>query len=208
LSLYKFLLPVLAAGILAAPTATATSVETLYRFTGKADGLGPYGGFVADPTGVLYGITGNGGNFDNVHCGDGCGTIFSLDPATGKFASLHKFTEAEGITLNSPLASGGGKVFYGAAAYGGPGVTAGGGTIFKFDAGTRTVTVLYTLKGTNGTLTLPGTSVALAKGGLYGSAVLGGPAISAASTGWTSPPKPSRSCTLSTARVPRMSVTA
>ena len=154
--------------------AGATTFETLYRFTGKADGLGPYGGFATDSAGVLYGVTSRGGNFDNVNCGDGCGTIFSVDPASGKFAPLHKFTEAEGISLNSPLVSGGGKIFYGSAGFGGPGVPAGGGTIFKFDAGTRTVTVLYTLRGDNSTLTLPGTSVTLANGGLYGSAVLGG----------------------------------
>ena len=175
MSLCKFLIPVLAAGILVAPAATATSFETLYKFTGKADGAGAYGGFATDPAGVFYGITSEGGNFDNTHCGDGCGTIFSLAPASGKFASLHKFTEAEGISLNSPLAAGGGKIFYGAAGFGGPGATAGGGTIFKFDAGSETVSVLYTLKGNKGALTLPGTSVTLAKGGLYGSAVLGGP---------------------------------
>ena len=175
LSLYKFLIPVLATGILVAPAAAATTFETLYKFTGKADGMGAYGGFATDTAGVLYGVTSNGGNFDNVHCGDGCGTIFSLTPASGKFASLHKFTEAEGISLNSPLTSGGGKTFYGTAGFGGPGVTAGGGSIFKFDAGSRTVSVLYTLTGDNNALTLPGTSVTLAKGGLYGSAVLGGP---------------------------------
>jgi uncharacterized repeat protein (TIGR03803 family) len=173
--LRKVLISAVLAGIFAVPVAGATTFETLYRFTGKADGSGAYGGFASDSAGILYGVTSEGGNFDNIHCGDGCGTIFSVDPASGKFVSLHKFTEAEGISLNSPLAAGGGKTFYGAAGYGGPGVSAGGGSIFKFDAGTRTVTVLYTLKGTNGALTLPGTSVALADGGLYGSAVLGGP---------------------------------
>jgi uncharacterized repeat protein (TIGR03803 family) len=175
LSSYKLLVPLLAAGILAAPIATATTFETLYRFAGKADGLGAYGGFASDSAGVLYGITSNGGNFDHVHCGDGCGTIFSVDPATGKFVSLHRFAEAEGISLNSPLVSGGGKIFYGSSGFGGPGVTGGGGTIFKFDAGAGTVTVLYTLKGDNGTLNSPATSVTLANGGLYGSAVFGGP---------------------------------
>ena len=173
--LHKILVSTFLAGILVGPAATASTFETLYRFSGKADGLGAYGGFAANSPSVLYGITSSGGNFDNMHCGDGCGTIFSLDPASGKFASLHKFTEGEGISLNSPLAPGGGNIYYGAAGYGGPGVTAGGGSIFKFDTGSRTVTVLYTLKGDNGTLTLPGTSVTLAKGGLYGSVVLGGP---------------------------------
>jgi uncharacterized repeat protein (TIGR03803 family) len=175
LSLYKFLIPVFAAGILIAPEAIATSFETLYKFTGKTDGAGVYGSFAVDPSGVLYGITSEGGNFDNVHCGDGCGTIFGLTPASGKFASLHKFTEAEGISLNSPLTAGGGKIFYGAAGFGGPGVKGGGGSIFKFDASNRAVTVLYTLRGDNNTLTAPSTSVTLAKGGLYGSAIFGGP---------------------------------
>lgn len=172
---HKVLIPALFAGILVVPASNAATFETLYRFTGKADGIGAYGGFASGSSSVLYGVTSNGGDFDNVHCGDGCGTIFSVDPASGKFATLHKFTESEGISLNSPLASGGGTVFYGAAGFGGPDVKGGGGTVFKFDAATKAVTVLYTLKGDNGTLTLPGTGVALANGGLYGSAVLGGP---------------------------------
>ena len=158
-----------------APAVRATTIETLHKFTGVADGLYPGHGFAVDPASTLYGVTSNGGNFDNVHCGDGCGTIFSVDPVSGKFATLHKFTEAEGISLNSPLISGGGKIFYGAAGFGGPGVTGGGGTIFKFDASTKAVSVLYTLKGDNGALTCPASGLVLAKGGLYGAAFCGGP---------------------------------
>jgi len=161
--------------MLIAPLASASTFETLHKFTGGVDGLYPAEGFAADSAGILYGITSNGGKTDNIHCGDGCGTIFSVDPTSGKFTSLHKFTETEGITLNSPLISGGGKIFYGAAGYGGPGVTGGGGTIFKFDAAKNAVTVLYTLTGANGALTCPVTGLALAKGGLYGSAFCGGP---------------------------------
>ena len=139
------------------------------------DGRFVSGGLAADSIGTLYGMTSNGGNFDNMHCGDGCGTIYSVDPASGKFATVHKFTEAEGLTLNGPLISGGGKIFYGTAGFGGPGVANGGGTIFKFDAGSGAVSVLYTLKGDNGAITTPTTGLALAKGGLYGSAFLGGP---------------------------------
>jgi len=172
---YKFLIPALFAGILVAPASGGATLETLHRFSGDADGRAPYGGFVSDSANILYGVTAGGGNFDNIYCGAGCGTIFSVNPSTGKFTSLHKFTYAEGESLNSPLAFGGGKIFYGAAGYGGPGVKGGGGTIFKFDVGTKAVTVLHTLTGDNETLTLPGTSVTLANGGLYGSAVLGGP---------------------------------
>jgi len=63
----------------------------LYRFTGGLDGSNPFAGLLQDAAGNLYGTTYNGGN---VHCHNesgGCGTVFKLDPVTGKFRVLHRF---------------------------------------------------------------------------------------------------------------------
>jgi len=170
----RFLLPALFVGFLVAPIARAVTLETLHSFGGKADGAYPDGGFASDAAGTLYGIAGGGGSFDGNHCSDGCGTIFTFDPGNGKFATVHRFTAAEGLGPNAPLASGGGKVFYGSAGAFEPSLSGGGGTIFEFDAGTNTLTVLYRLTGDNKGLIGPSSPVTLANNGLYGGTMLGG----------------------------------
>jgi uncharacterized repeat protein (TIGR03803 family) len=161
--------------MLSTPVAFAGTFETLHQFTGVADGAAPFGGFVMDKSYTLYAATYSGGNFDQNHCGGGCGTIFSIDTASGKFTTLHKFTEAEGLGVDGPLTSDGGQTLYGATSYGGPGVTGGGGVVYQFDVPSKTVSILYTLKGDNGAISCPVTGLALAKGGLYGGAFCGGP---------------------------------
>lgn len=61
--------------------------SVLYAFTGQADGCGPIG-LVRDDAGNFYGATGGGGDFSN--CGEGCGTVFKLDPQ-GKHTVLYTF---------------------------------------------------------------------------------------------------------------------
>jgi uncharacterized repeat protein (TIGR03803 family) len=158
---------------LADPTVFASTLVTLHEFTGASDGEAPFGNFAAGKGSILYGTTDYGGNFDKTHCGTGCGTIFSIDAVTGKFVTIHKFTEAEGIAVNAPLASDDTQTFYGAAGFGGP--NNGAGTLFKFDAAKKTVSVLYTMTGSNGGLNAPVTGLVLANGGLYGAAFAGGP---------------------------------
>jgi uncharacterized repeat protein (TIGR03803 family) len=55
----------------------------LYRFTGAADGSGPYAGVILDAAGNLYGTTYNGGK-------DDAGVVYKLTPA-GQETVLHSF---------------------------------------------------------------------------------------------------------------------
>ena len=61
----------------------------LHTFTGGKDGAGPYGGLVMDSAGNLIGSAHIGGNSN---CDDGCGTLFKIDAANGKFKVLYTFT--------------------------------------------------------------------------------------------------------------------
>jgi uncharacterized repeat protein (TIGR03803 family) len=61
--------------------------KIVYAFEGGTDGWLPYAGVTA-VGGVLYGTTGAGGSSA---CDQGCGTVFSVDPATGEEHILHDF---------------------------------------------------------------------------------------------------------------------
>ena len=64
----------------------------LYRFTGGADGAGPYAGVVGDATGNPYGTKLLGGEFTDPLCiVTGCGLAFKLG-AAGQETVLHTFT--------------------------------------------------------------------------------------------------------------------
>jgi uncharacterized repeat protein (TIGR03803 family) len=52
-------------------------LSTLYNFQGGADGINPIARVIFGPDGALYGTTFSGGN---LNCGDGCGTVFKLQP--------------------------------------------------------------------------------------------------------------------------------
>jgi uncharacterized repeat protein (TIGR03803 family) len=76
------------------PQSDGSWAETaLYAFcslSGCADGEGPIGPLVRDPSGNLYGETFLGGTYRNCN-GDACGVVFKLD-TTGKETVLHSFT--------------------------------------------------------------------------------------------------------------------
>src|ERR1035438_2834865 len=66
--------------LLSAGIAThAQTVNTLYTFTGGADGENPVGPLVADGHGNFYGVTLDGGVVSSA-CLNGCGTVFELTP--------------------------------------------------------------------------------------------------------------------------------
>lgn len=79
--------------------------ETLYTFTGGADGAVPFAGVVFDSKGNLYGTTQQGG-ISNGTCGGGCGVVFELSPsATGwTHAVLHSFSGGpDGAVPTAPV---------------------------------------------------------------------------------------------------------
>ena len=112
----------------------STGAETVvYSFGKRGDGYSPEGGVVV-ANGLLYGVTRAGGAAS-------CGTIYDVDPASGREAVLYSFT---GDTECSPLVA---PVLLDGKLYG---VTAGDrggkGAFYGFDPASETVAVLHSFK--------------------------------------------------------------
>lgn len=103
-----------------------TGTETvLHNFFGGADGLDPVAGLI-NMHGTLYGTTLYGGG--NGCGGEGCGTVFAVDPESGAETVLYSFQDngSDG-TWPAGLVEVKG-VLYGTTEFGG---TNNAGTIFK-----------------------------------------------------------------------------
>jgi hypothetical protein len=115
----KWLLAGLTAGLVS-HGAAASTLKTLYTFTGGTDGAYPIGGLIEGPKGVLYGTTALAGG---TGCGVGCGTIFQMTPPTGKgawtFSVIYTFAGQTDGQQPINLVLGAGGVLYGVAEYGG-----------------------------------------------------------------------------------------
>ncbi|MBV8491293.1 MAG: hypothetical protein JO199_12255 [Candidatus Eremiobacteraeota bacterium] len=111
----------------------------VYAFKGGSDGAVPYAG-LTDVNGALYGTTYSGG-------AHGSGTVFKIDPATGKKTVIYAFAGgADGggpfgnlIDVNGTL--------YGTTTGGGTGCKGGCGTVFEVSPLTRDEHALYSFKG-------------------------------------------------------------
>jgi uncharacterized repeat protein (TIGR03803 family) len=73
------------------PSARGYKLNTLYRFTGGADGFLP-SALIRDAAGTLYGATSLGGR--NTCPNGSCGTVFSFNVATRKHTVLYDFTSS------------------------------------------------------------------------------------------------------------------
>jgi len=105
------------------PSGTETVVHT---FDGRSGGGDPIAGLIQDAAGILYGTTFSGGNLT---CRNGCGTVFKLDPATGRFKVLHAFAGGtDGTNPYAALTSDGSGNLVGTTNYGGAN---GDGTVFR-----------------------------------------------------------------------------
>jgi len=108
----------------------AWTENTLYTFTGGADGGTPMAAVIGDGTGALYGTTYSGGTTCN-----GCGTVFKLIPPATQGAAwteqvLHDFVGGnDGSLPLAPLLLRG-NTFYGTTYYGGA-VVNPAGTLFE-----------------------------------------------------------------------------
>ncbi|HLY05933.1 MAG TPA: choice-of-anchor tandem repeat GloVer-containing protein [Rhizomicrobium sp.] len=153
----------------------------LYSFAGNAeDGGYPIGDLVA-VKGTLYGTTQTGCTV----CTDlgRCGTVFSLDPATGAGTVLHLFdVGADGDYPWAGLVAVKG-MLYGTTAGGGPHsgcesyqYYTGCGTVFALDPATGTETVVYASCGQESCKdgSHPYARLLDVKGTLYGTTLLGG----------------------------------
>jgi uncharacterized repeat protein (TIGR03803 family) len=139
-------------------------LTTLHGFSGRADGGGPYGKPLLYGS-MLYGTTAVGGK----NCGaQGCGTIFRLDPATGAFATLYRFSASDETAFPESALTPAGQAMFG--------TTAGffhAGSVFRFDVMTGQVTILHRFRGgSDGTD--PSSDLVLSGDALYGTTRLGG----------------------------------
>ena len=97
--------------------------STITSFAGTGGESGPYGGFIADPAGNLYGTTVSDGAF-------GFGSVFKLTRSNGgwSYTSLHDFTGGnDGATPISSLVFDANGNLYGTASSGG----VGNGVVFE-----------------------------------------------------------------------------
>jgi uncharacterized repeat protein (TIGR03803 family) len=150
-----------------------TGTETFVHSFQGPDGWRPYAGLI-DVGGLLYGTTVEGGTGA---CSNGCGTLFSVNPATGAETVLYSFLgkSKDGRGPRGGLINVNGTL-YGTTQEGGS-TGCGGlgcGTVFSFNTTTSTETVLHTFpnSGTGGTY--PSAGVISVNGTLYGTTVEGG----------------------------------
>jgi uncharacterized repeat protein (TIGR03803 family) len=128
----------------------------------------PYGSMpagLAFPGSTLYGTTFNGGQY-------GGGTVFEVDPATGKLTTLHAFGGGADGEYPEPLAA---LVFVKGVLYGttSQGGQYGDGTIFEIDPTTKKLTVVHAFSGTaDGAM--PAAGLLFENGVLYGTTYQGG----------------------------------
>jgi len=163
-----------------AADAAGSKEKILYSFCSQqncADGRWAYSSLL-DENGTLYGTTANGGSGADGTCGgNGCGTVFSLDPGTRTEKVLYSFCSqtacADGASPNALLAVNG--ILYGTTAIGGgTGCNGRGcGTVFSLDPTTGTETVLYSFAGGSDGVE-PAAGLIAANGIFYGTTSAGG----------------------------------
>ncbi len=165
---------------------SSNALTTLHVFPQPTANGGPHQ-LIQGLDGKLYGVTDNGG-------ANNYGTIFSIDPAVGSasFQVLYDFlapapgSDRGGEPL-SGLIQGPNGLFYGTTAVGGAfqaSIFGGAGTVYSFDATTRTATTIHSFGGGVDSLhpgsrlggVQPWGRVVLVNGKLYGTTQWGGAA--------------------------------
>ena len=150
---------------------TPNTENVLHNFTGSADGFGPGGGVVFDPSGDVYGMTPDGGAHSE-------GTVYELSRTGRQWREkvIHAFTGGTdgGVgSLGSLLRDAAGNL-YGVAEVGGAHAD---GAVFKLRATSKKrwkLTTLYAFKGQPDGGSPYGGLVAGANGDLYGTTYYGG----------------------------------
>jgi uncharacterized repeat protein (TIGR03803 family) len=134
-----------AASILVTSPAGAAQYRVVYAFQGGSDGAGPNDAMIK-LGGLLYGTTDYGGT--GTCTGgllNGCGTVFTLNPATGAETTAYSFqnTTQDGVTPTASLLAVAGTL-YGTTSAGGAHYS---GTVFAFNPATGTETLVYSFQG-------------------------------------------------------------
>ncbi|MGD0360491.1 MAG: choice-of-anchor tandem repeat GloVer-containing protein [Bryobacteraceae bacterium] len=166
--------------------------SVLHEFGGSGDGAFPASGLAMGSSGVLYGVTNQGGT--GICSGqEGCGTVYSLtSPGTaeGKWTEkiLYSFRGGSDGALPSGVAVGTDGVLYGTTTYGGGGACRDGGltgcgTVFALTppgtaGGAWTETAIYSFSGGTEDGALPRAGVTIGSDGtLYGTTEYGGAGV-------------------------------
>ncbi len=163
-------------------SASAASYEVVYAFAGGADGANPYADLTA-VNGLLYGGTAGGGG-DTGACPQGCGTLYAIDPSSGKETVVYRFAGGgDGVEPDGALVEVGG-LLYGTTIIGGGSrrCGAGCGTVFSFDPSTGTEKVLHAFQSERDGA-YPQLGLVEQRGRLYGITATGGGARCAAHCG-------------------------
>ena len=141
------------------------ATRILHSFSGGAEGRRPQGALILSG-GLLYGTTFEGGGHG---CHHACGTVFSVDPASGATTTLHAFATAGDAQYPFGSLAIQDGIIYGASLYGG---AQHHGAIFAFDTAAGAEKVLYSF--TNNVDGAVPTGVTFASGALYGGTLVGG----------------------------------
>lgn len=111
----------------------------VYTFKGGTDGSYPSGSLTKAGNGLLYGLTEKGGT-------NGDGVLFSFDTHSNTETVLVNFLGPNGATPYRSLILAADSNLYGTTIYGG---AHDSGTIFSYNIGTNTETVLYSFNGSD-----------------------------------------------------------
>jgi uncharacterized repeat protein (TIGR03803 family) len=114
--------------------------------------------------GALYGAASEGGAL-------GGGTLFRYDPSTGALSSIHDFAASNSAGVDAGLVAGRDGFWYGTTYTGG---ASGGGSVFRVDPATGSVTTLHDFGGADGVNPVPGALTQASDGKLYGTTQMGG----------------------------------
>ncbi len=148
--------------------AGAATYTTLYAFQGGGDGAGPANSLL-NFGGKLWGTTSSGGGGAN--CSGGCGTVFTIDPATGAETVVYAFQG--GTDGANPFASliKVGHSLYGVTYQGG---ASGYGTVFSLNPATGAENIVYSFQGGANDGANPVASLIDVGGTLWGTTQFGG----------------------------------
>ncbi len=155
---------------------SAQTFTSLVSFTGTSGanlGANPQSTLLQGVDGNFYGTTLYGGTGVDCTGGNGCGTVFKIDPTTDALTTLYSFCSGancpDGAAPWAGLVQGTDGNFYGTTSQGG---SSNDGTVFKITP-TGTLTTLYSFSGGDGSLP-KGALLQAGDGNLYGTTSEGG----------------------------------
>jgi uncharacterized repeat protein (TIGR03803 family) len=158
-------------GVVFKMTSPGKKYRVLHAFRGGTDGISPNA--LIDVKGTLFGATSTGGSSG---CdGNGCGTVFKVDPKSGKESVVYAFKGGtDGVSATGLITVENGVLYGTTSAGGGSGCGGGGcGTAFTIDTSGKHYRVLYRFLGGNDGAT-PENGLTYVGGSLYGTTWSGG----------------------------------